>query len=441
MTVIFEGKDLVVHEIAGDTDYAVITFEGADQAHRATSDFFAKRPLEANNVKSIGVTAKSSEWFISDESDRVIELINQRLLGVGNRIVIGYSMGGYPALNWSCRLMASTVFAMCPKFSLDPEICAIEQGYVDRYLSERMKGMKIVPENVAGRIFIAYDPGHAHDTYHAKLIKERLEHKGVTLLKSFNAQHSIPDTIKGRDKVKYLVEALAYQGHADICRAYSVQRRTSQINLINNLRRGLFAHPVYSYGSLVSHSVFERACLKAVFSEYRDLAILSHRLSERGEFEKAIICRNLPFLYARHGADLTRDRALESSTLQLSCSPLTFHGHILSYSFEDKKLVGQDLLEGRQICPHVRFQTSGARLFIEIQTGNETAYLYEQDKRFLVSDTRRDSGLKIEKSLRNHHHHIKTPYGYLCAFPGGEIILDTPNRLEWEEFSIPALWS
>lgn len=110
MAVIFEGDDLVVHEIAGDSDYAVITFEPAEQCQHATSNFFAEKPLRFNNVKSIGVTAKYSKWYIFNEVDDVITIINNKLHGINNRIVFGYSMGGHPALNWSRRIGAKTVF-------------------------------------------------------------------------------------------------------------------------------------------------------------------------------------------------------------------------------------------------------------------------------------------------------------------------------------------
>ncbi|CDG38821.1 hypothetical protein ASAP_0776 [Asaia bogorensis] len=52
---------------------------------------------------------------------------------------------------------------MCPKYSLDPDICNIEQAHVDKYFCKRMKGMKIDPKNVSGRVFIVYDPDHTHD--------------------------------------------------------------------------------------------------------------------------------------------------------------------------------------------------------------------------------------------------------------------------------------
>jgi len=79
MAVIFEGDDLVVHEIEGDSDYAVITFEQADQGVHATNTFFAEKPLRYNKIQCIGITAKRSEWFISDEVEHVKNLVNQKL--------------------------------------------------------------------------------------------------------------------------------------------------------------------------------------------------------------------------------------------------------------------------------------------------------------------------------------------------------------------------
>ncbi|CDG38822.1 hypothetical protein ASAP_0777 [Asaia bogorensis] len=78
---------------------------------------------------------------------------------------------------------------------------------------------------------------------------------------------------------------------------------------------------------------------------------------------------------------------------------------------------------------------------MQITTGMEATYLYEQDGKILTSDVPRDCGFTLEKSARNHHYHIRSRLGYLRSHPTGHYELDRPVKLEWEEFSIPSVFS
>ncbi|GBQ86682.1 hypothetical protein [Asaia krungthepensis] len=440
MAVIYEGEDLVVHETDGDSDYAVITFGAADHCPHATTEFYAQAPLRVNNIKSIGICTKKQDWFISPETDRVIALINEKLAAYTNRVVMGFSMGAHPALKWSRRLQATSVFAMVPKYSLDPDLCWIEERYVRDYFTDSMKGMHIAPEDVGGRVFITYDPEHKLDCYHAELIAAKLPDRDITMIKSFHTEHEIPQAYKGRHKFRRVMTALANGTRRDVVRTFSQERRTSLLNLEVLIRRNTPKHPRRAFQALTARAIDQHDNLKPIFGRVWELARLSHRLSEAGFFEQALTCRNLPLLYLRFGQALDQEQRSQRARQHFADAPLGFHGHLLCYDIEKKAFIGRDLYGGSMAHPLVKIRHFAGKLLLEAKIGEETAYLYEKDGQILMSDDRRDSGFVLEKSARNAHHHIRSRLGYLSSHPYGHYDLRATNKLEWEEYAIPSEW-
>lgn len=438
MAVIFEGNSLVVHELDGNTDYAVVTFSPADQCHVATEEFFAQRPLEALGIRSIGVTTKHVLWFISDEIDAVINLINEKLRNVSNIVIIGYSMGAYPALKWSRRLRATSVFSMAPKYSLDRDICHVEDHYIEKYYKPEMKGMLIDADELGGRLFIAYDPAHQHDACHAELIKEKFPGHDITLIKSFYSDHFIPRAVTGRQKFRRLLDALSKGTHQDVCRTFSQERRRSLNNVTNLLHRNIDNNPLRALQVLLSASVFGYDNLKKILGNTWDIARLAHRLSARNHMNEAALCMRLPYLFARYGKDLEKAIIDRSRLQKFHAGPVGYHGHLLCYDLVSKSLSGRELSQSSFTCPEVRIEPVGDATLLRITTGREEAYLYEEEGAVLVSDQRRESGFVLEKSERNEHYHIRSRFGYLTSLPDGRYEIDRQVKLEWEEFFLPA---
>ncbi|BAT18580.1 hypothetical protein [Asaia bogorensis] len=438
MAVIFEGDDLVVHEIEGDSQYAVVTFGAADQCHRATDEFFAERPLRIGNIRSIGITTKKVLWFISPEVEQVISLVNDRLSDVENRIIFGYSMGAYPALKWSRRLNAKTVFSMAPKYSLDPDLCDLDPDYIDRYFKDELRGMFIGSEDVGGRIFIVHDPDHRHDTYHVGLIAEKLTAHDVTLIPSFYSEHFIPRAFTGRHKFLRLMDALANGTRETVCHTFAKERRTSLNNVEALFTRTIHHRPDWSFRALLAPTIFVHDNLKPLFEKALDIGRLAHRLSERGSFGRSAICRNLPLIYARYGRNIERSQVLAAGIKRLVPAPLGFHGHILCYDITNHTFIGGDLVGSAPLHRPVILKRFGGHLFFQITIGEETLYLYEHEGDIMLSDEARPSGFHLVKSARNAHHHIRSRLGNLCSHPNGTYELNSKNNLEWEEFSIPS---
>ncbi|NVN43368.1 hypothetical protein HW537_05555 [Asaia siamensis] len=439
MTIIFEGSDLIVHETEGVTDYAVITFGGADQEHLARDTFFAEKPLVHNSIKGIGVTTRQNLWFLSPEAEAVARLINDRLAHISNRIIIGYSMGAHAAMTWSKKLNATTVFSMSPKYSVDPDMCFVEKDFIEKYFRPELGGMHIQDEKLSGNIFIAYDPYHSHDTSHVNAIIEKVKYPHIHAIKSFFSNHDVPRAFTGRKKFLRLVEALAYGSVQDVHRVFSYERRHSLHNLSALFRHYIAKQPERAFKLITSDPVFNAENLKPIFADALSLGRLSFNLSQKGRMKEASICRNLPFLQTCFRSSLTKAQAHQAEFSSFVDAPPGYHGDLLAYDIANRTFIGQDLLAASTLRPFVTLAPCAGTVLLKVMIGSESLYLYEEEEQILMSDKPRPSGFSLERSSNGFHHHIKSRIGYLSSLPAGQMSLNAAHRMNWEEFSVPTL--
>ncbi|MFT8719431.1 MAG: hypothetical protein ABF824_08590, partial [Acetobacter sp.] len=247
--LVYEGDELVLHYEAGDTDYIVITFQGAHRTETASTAFFADVPLKKNRITAIGVTAKVDHWYISPDTEKILTLIEEIASDYQQRILIGLSMGGYAAIAFSKRLKATRVFSCAPKWSLDPNECDVPQNYVEQNFRPGMEGMGLRQEQTSGQIFITYDPGHEIDTYHVQKIAAHL--KDAFFIKTFYTGHIVFDHLSGSANFLALVNALcSNEASTEVLRTVSKIRRFHYNNLINRLERSIYTHPIMSMYSI-----------------------------------------------------------------------------------------------------------------------------------------------------------------------------------------------
>lgn len=109
VTIVFEGDELVVHYHQAETDYILVTFEGAHEHEHATSAFFGKPVIEKLGISCVGITAKANHWYLSKETKTAQEYTRDITKKFPKVIIIGNSMGGHAALAWSKFLNADTV--------------------------------------------------------------------------------------------------------------------------------------------------------------------------------------------------------------------------------------------------------------------------------------------------------------------------------------------
>lgn len=166
--ILYDGEDLVVRRDEGATDWTLVTFN--ESAMLAESGRYWGQSLARRNaIAAVGFVTRTPNWFPQEETSRAIAQVAPLVAGGGPRVLYGHSMGGYAAIKFSAALGAETVIAFCPQVSIDPAETGGYPVYATHF-SARNAGMAIVAADVAGRIFVFYDPSDPPDRFHAARI-------------------------------------------------------------------------------------------------------------------------------------------------------------------------------------------------------------------------------------------------------------------------------
>ncbi len=172
--IIYESEHVRVIYQPQDGDEVVITFNEIGRCADGLS-FWADGALAREGVAAVGVVSMRPNWFPADEG--MIEAIRRTIADGGHRRVVTYgcSQGGFGALKHSAALSADAVVAFCPQWS----ICATDvAGADDRFVQYRAPGlhdgMRIEAEDVAGDVFVCFDPRLHEDRWNAERIAERV---------------------------------------------------------------------------------------------------------------------------------------------------------------------------------------------------------------------------------------------------------------------------
>lgn len=237
---IYEDDDIVVFWCPGTTPYVLITF--GDLIGLASGNrFFADTPALKNSLTCLGFVAKQANWYPVRSILRALDFAGPLLHSYPERVVYGGSMGGYGAIRHSASLQATSVIALCPQWSLDPEECnGFDPGF-RRFFSTSLRGMGIKSEHAAGKIFIFYDPDCVIDRAHAERIMSIVPSaKGVQV---FNSDHHVTPIFAGTSN---LVELIARVRSGDIealGRLANRLRRSSVLSIHVLLERAAARHP------------------------------------------------------------------------------------------------------------------------------------------------------------------------------------------------------
>ena len=438
--LIYEGDELVLHYEAGDTDYIVITFQGAHHTDTALTSFFADTPLKKNRITALGVTTKVDHWYISPDTEKIVTLIEEIATDYQQRILIGPSMGGHAAIAFSKRLKATSVFSCAPKWSLDSNECDVLQYYVDQNFRPGMEGMGLRQEQTSGQIFITYDPEHGVDAYHIQKISAHL--KDAVFIKTFYSGHVVFDHLSGSANLLALVNALcSKEAITDVPRAVSKIRRSHYNNIIKRLERSTPHHPLISM-SLIENYITQKNSLK----EKPEI------LSETRKVLASLYWNN----YENTAQAFTRRIALlivtETYVPTVSAMPpkeiglqriMTFHGTILCYDIQNKNLTCQDAFIPDKAAQSVLRSPEN---YLCISLHGQILYLTQENNNLaLTYDLQKENALKLlpfdpshvqNKKLYRHKTGflIQTQQGYVCASPTAEVTLNSPNCLEWESY-------
>ena len=197
-SIIFEDDNIKCIFFPGDhsTKQIIITFGDAVNLDNVENNFFAEKIFIEKNIPSIGIMAKSQNWYPRESID-LFAAINSSLLDKYiDKIGYGASMGAYCAIRSSSLLNLSSTIAMAPQWSINQNECDFDAGWFQTYYKDSMGLMGIKPKEMSGNIFIFFDQ-HGNDLHHANKIKNLFSK--TYLIKMAYSGHSPVLVLKGSE--------------------------------------------------------------------------------------------------------------------------------------------------------------------------------------------------------------------------------------------------
>ncbi|MCQ4160117.1 hypothetical protein NON00_09260 [Roseomonas sp. GC11] len=168
MPVVFEDAHLQVIHAPGESGYALATFNTRDT--RANGRVFFAQPLHQKyGVECFGFVSRAANWYphpsMAAAAAAIAPLRRAPLIGYG------HSQGGYAALKYSRLLGLAGAVASGPQVSIDPAEGLADRRFTHHFDPALHQGMRIVAEDLAGRLVLVYDPAYPPDVEHAEAIR------------------------------------------------------------------------------------------------------------------------------------------------------------------------------------------------------------------------------------------------------------------------------
>nr|WP_314490258.1 hypothetical protein [uncultured Pseudomonas sp.] len=177
--------------------------------------FFADSPATKLGLSCIGFVAKKPNWYPAKSVLNSVAAIEQIFAKYKTIITYGGSMGGYAAIKFSRILSATSVISLCPQWSLDRAECdGANPGYQSYFLAS-MRGMSVTENDLAGKIYLLYDPGHPEDAYHAQKFIDLS--KSVNPIACYSCDHQVTPILAGTENLQRIIDYAANQNLAGLC--------------------------------------------------------------------------------------------------------------------------------------------------------------------------------------------------------------------------------
>jgi hypothetical protein len=220
---IYEDSHISVHAApaapGARADVAVLSYSPMNHDF-AAKGIPAMAALRSLKFDVFGIIARQNNWYPQASLRKAAAVLLPHLAGYRQRVAYGSSMGAYGAIKYSALLHCDHVLALAPQFSIDPRDVAPWDTRFSRHFSQDLHAdMRIIPQDVAGRIAIVADPMLAVDLRHVRKIEACGD---CTLIPAHFCDHFVVNPIASRTVLAALFEAVL---HDDLDRAKAVYRQ------------------------------------------------------------------------------------------------------------------------------------------------------------------------------------------------------------------------
>lgn len=214
---------------ADGNDTLLVSFESVAQIRETRAD---QRPqglviAQRHGWSSLTLLARAQRWYRDTE---VVEFFDAQIDagffdGFARVLFYGAGMHGYAACAYSLAAPGSTVLAIAPQATLDPEIAPWERRFRSARRFDFRERFGYAPAMLEGarNVFIVFDPAQAKDAMHATLFRQPF----VTLLRSPRLGK---DTAAGLERIgalDTLIETAA-RGRLTPARFFDLMRKRRQ---------------------------------------------------------------------------------------------------------------------------------------------------------------------------------------------------------------------
>lgn len=158
-------------------DVLLVTFDTIASARASGTDgaTHALATAEANGWSLLHIVANGPTWFRDPAVYGYFDgLVDDCFFEDFDRVVFyGAGMGGYAAAAYSVAAPGSTVVAISPQASLDPDIALWDDRFVGMRRTDFTSRYGFAPDMIeaADRAYIVYDPAVELDAMHAALFR------------------------------------------------------------------------------------------------------------------------------------------------------------------------------------------------------------------------------------------------------------------------------
>lgn len=238
--IVYDDEFLRVIWQPGQADFVLVTFGNLINLAKGTN-FFGDVPVRKLGFTCIGFMAKRPNWFPEESTRKAILAVQKFFYGVREVITYGGSMGGYAAIKYSSALKAKIVIAFCPQWSIDRAECDGHNPGFQEYFSPSLSGMGIQTKDVAGHIFLFYDPKHTNDAFHAQKITSKAANAKHIPVRSVG--HYVTGTLAGTANMDALINMARLNDHHGLCKLADRVRRGHHLRIRSVLNKLATRHP------------------------------------------------------------------------------------------------------------------------------------------------------------------------------------------------------
>ena len=432
----YDDADVRVIFQPGGSDVLLVTFGDA----LALADglrFAADGLVRKHGFACLGFMAHQANWFPADALARALPHIAYTLGSFRRILAYGCSMGAYAAIKHAAVLGATDVLALGPQWSIDPAECAFDCGY-HGFFTPRMAGMGIRTDDLAGRVALLYDRGHALDRHHADAIAAL--GPSVARIHVPSADHHLAPMLAGSETTAGLMQAWLQDDTAALYRLLAARRRPSPVRVRVLLARAVRRHPAMALAAI--RLLARTGRLGLVEAELHLIPLLQTLLAQgRADLAVQAFDAAADILPPIHARILRQDFESAGPVSVPEWAILTAHGTTLFYDSVLGTLRHRAApvpaaeafgLHPATLAPHA---PDAAPLLVPIR-GTTMACTRAGNRLELVHAP--PPGAACVRAARRDpaRFTLAVEANYLCASPDGQVFCDRTEANAWEIFAI-----